>query len=324
MALLVAVLERATGEDVQSFAQRELLDHLGIRPGTWRWVRDDAGHAHGSYGVSMVVGDFARLGELLRRDGVWEGRRLLPGAYVREALTPSAANPCHGWLVFVNRERGCTRTEDGYRITTNDRLLPRLPADTWQFRGRQEQLVTVFPALGIMVVRTGTRGGDSRSPEDGGRWESDVGLQLLGAVRDTEPELTRAHGDLRVERRSPYDRPERAGEALAPYFPPPLAPAGPPRARAVVLAQETRRVGRRRIVRVGVACPARAQIPCEGELEVEQARRPARFSLAPGTDGVVAVRLSQRLRRRTEVAARALAADPVGGVRSTLRLVLDP
>ena len=199
-----------------------------------------------------------------------------------------------------------------------------LPADVWQLRGRFDQLVTVFPALGIMVVRLGTRGGDARSAEDGQRWERDVGLQLLGAVLDATPALTRPRPDATIRRVRPYDRPERLGDAFAPWFPPPLPPPGPPRARAVGLQQETQRISRRRLFAARVHCPPRALRPCEGELSLDGARGPKPFAVAPGTSAVVRLRLVRRPQRATDATLRALATDPAGGTRTALPLVLRP
>ena len=77
VALLAEAIGRAVGEDVQAFGQRELMDPLGIPADAWHWVRDPAGHVQGFYGVNMRPDDFGRLGELMRRGGVWRGHRLL-------------------------------------------------------------------------------------------------------------------------------------------------------------------------------------------------------------------------------------------------------
>src|SRR3954451_10760911 len=102
VALLAEATGRSVGEDVQAFGQRELLGPLGIPAGAWRWVRDPAGHVQGFYGVNMRPDDFARLGDLLRRGGMWRGRRLLSRRYVQSALAPSRTNGCYGWLIWVN------------------------------------------------------------------------------------------------------------------------------------------------------------------------------------------------------------------------------
>src|SRR3954469_8869531 len=82
VALLAEAIGRAAGEDVQAFAQRELMNPLGIPADAWSWQRDPAGHVQGFYGVSMRPEDYARLGELLRRGGFWHQRKLLSGVYM--------------------------------------------------------------------------------------------------------------------------------------------------------------------------------------------------------------------------------------------------
>jgi CubicO group peptidase (beta-lactamase class C family) len=71
VTLLAEATARAAGYDFAELAQRQLMDPLGIERGTWRWERDRAGHVAAFYGVNVRPDDFGRLGELLRRGGVW-------------------------------------------------------------------------------------------------------------------------------------------------------------------------------------------------------------------------------------------------------------
>lgn len=184
--------------------------------------------------------------------------------------------------------------------------------------------MTAFPSAGLLVVRTGTRGGDPRSPEDGLRWEVDVGQMLLRALREDRPEATEPHRALRYVRSRPYDRPERLADDLAPFLRPPLAAPGPARARAATVAPVSRRVGRRRLVRLKVRCPAPGPMPCAGEVTLETAPRAAVFSLAPGTEGTVMVRVARRIRRPVVLAARATVADAAGTTSTETAIALDP
>ena len=155
VALLAEAAGRSAGEDFQAFIQRELMDPLGIPAGAWDWSRDPAGHVQGFYGVQMRVEDFGRLGELLRRGGVWRGRRLLSRRFVREAIAPSPTNGCYGWLIWVNSGVPCIGPTISARTVAHSRDFPTLPRDMYSFSGLFGQRVTVFPSLGLMVVRTG-------------------------------------------------------------------------------------------------------------------------------------------------------------------------
>ena len=55
----------------------------------------------------MRPDDFGRLGELMRRGGVWRGRRLLSKRFVAEAIAPSPTNGCYAWLIWVNAAAPC-------------------------------------------------------------------------------------------------------------------------------------------------------------------------------------------------------------------------
>ena len=62
----------------------------------------------GHWGGGMMIGarDLARLGLLVARGGVWNGRQLLPASYAAEMLAPSPTNGGYGFLWWLNRGKG--------------------------------------------------------------------------------------------------------------------------------------------------------------------------------------------------------------------------
>jgi CubicO group peptidase (beta-lactamase class C family) len=102
------LLSRLVGETVGggrdgmlAFMERELFDPLGMT--TASPVFDEAGHFIGSSHCPCSARDFARFGTLYLRDGVWEGRRLLPGGWVDYSRTPSPQSGglygAHFWVI---------------------------------------------------------------------------------------------------------------------------------------------------------------------------------------------------------------------------------
>lgn len=77
----------ASGEAFQAFMVRELLDPLGMRSAQPKF--DKAGTFIGSSFCYCTARDFARFGLLYLRDGVWDGRRILPEGWVDYARTPT-------------------------------------------------------------------------------------------------------------------------------------------------------------------------------------------------------------------------------------------
>ena len=260
-ALVAEATQNAVGEDFQAYAQRELFGPIGIEPGTWRWQRDSAGHTQGFFGAHMVPDDFARLGELMRRGGVWRGRRLLSKRFMRESITPIAQNGCYGWFIWLNASKPCVGPRVVDRPVSDDRIFPTLPADVYQFAGLFGQLVTVFPSQGLVVARFGQ---DSGSIAGGAPWEEEFyrpGARLDHRRADRVPEPKPDAGEVS---REDVDRgffeaaqhPEQYGGGRAPAA---AAAAGPARARATLIELRARRPSPRGTVEGG--CAARAPGP---------------------------------------------------------------
>lgn len=93
----------AYGPDFEAFMWKRLFSPIGITSAKPKF--DAAGTFIGSSFCYMTPRDFARFGLLYLRDGVWDGRRLLPEGWVDYARTPTFQQPCddgpygaHWWL----------------------------------------------------------------------------------------------------------------------------------------------------------------------------------------------------------------------------------
>ena len=184
VSLLADMVGIAARKDVQAFGQQQLLSPLGIPADHWRWDRDATHHVGGFWGVNMRPDDYARLGELLRRGGVWKGRRLLSAEFVHDATSPTPTNGCYGWLIWVNRSAPCIGARVTNRPERQTREFPGAPANVYNFSGLFGQFVTVFPTQGLLIVRLG----------------QDTGVNLTGgAGYESETLPADARGDHRPE-----------------------------------------------------------------------------------------------------------------------------
>lgn len=301
IALLAEAVGRATGEDVQAFGQRELLDPLGIPASAWRWERDPAGHVQGFTGVNMRPDDYGRLGELMRRGGVWNGRRLLSQRYVREAVTPSATNGCYGWLIWLNAGSPCispTITERGVEDT---REFPDLPADLLRFSGLFGQLVSVFPSQDLVIVRLGE---DSGLVFSGGtNWEHELYRRVLTSITDqkivapapTPPSASDQKTNKDYGFQTALTEPDQYSKGVDQD---PLPPAGPQRARAARLRLAHPSASRKGVVTIRMTCPARwpGRDPgrCTGSSHLEGVGRELAYDVAPGATTILRFRMSAR------------------------------
>lgn len=89
-ALLAIVVERATGKRFADLMASQIWQPIGARQDACITV-DASGAAHGAGGACLAARDLARLGELMRRGGTVDGRRVLPAEWVRDTLYGGSA-----------------------------------------------------------------------------------------------------------------------------------------------------------------------------------------------------------------------------------------
>lgn len=84
--LLSEIVARAVGGDLVGFARRELLAPIGGTLELWRSAPE--GVAMGGTDAYLRADHLALVGELVRRGGVWNGRRLVDAGFLAESLSP--------------------------------------------------------------------------------------------------------------------------------------------------------------------------------------------------------------------------------------------
>lgn len=135
----------ATGEAFAAFMRERLFEPLGMRSPEPKF--DAAGTFIGSSFCFCTPRDFARFGLFCLRDGVWEGRRLLPEGWIDYARTPTFQQPggeidgpygAHWWL---------------------DRWGP----GSFAACGYQGQHIVLRPDLDLVVVRSGATPYETRA-----------------------------------------------------------------------------------------------------------------------------------------------------------------
>ncbi|MBI5595838.1 MAG: serine hydrolase [Elusimicrobia bacterium] len=144
-AVLRRALERA-GLDYHGFPQRELFGPAGM-PGAV-FETDAAGTFVGSSFVYAPARDWAAFGDLLRRGGLADGRRLLPEGWAAMAAapTPQSEDGCYGahwWLKLPQVFGGETAA------------ARELPSDAFHALGHEGQCLSVIPSRKLVVVRLG-------------------------------------------------------------------------------------------------------------------------------------------------------------------------
>jgi len=134
-ALMAEVIRDATGTHADEYARRELFAPLGI---TFHWKKTPTGHPDTEGGLYLSAQDLARIGQLYLDDGVWQGRRILPPGWAREATARTvehvSANP--------------NSPGYGYQWWRYDRR----GAEVWAGNGFGGQFLVVLPAHRMVGV----------------------------------------------------------------------------------------------------------------------------------------------------------------------------
>ena len=126
--MLSAIVTRTTGQTLRNYLEPRLFRPLGIRRPSWDV--GPGGINAGGNGLSWTTADSLKLGMLHIQDGVWEGRRVLPAAWVREATRTQVPEAAYGY----HWRRG--------------------PGDAFFGSGQFTQLVIGFPSHGAAMAVT--------------------------------------------------------------------------------------------------------------------------------------------------------------------------
>ncbi|HVZ99563.1 MAG TPA: serine hydrolase [Caulobacterales bacterium] len=165
-ALLADGLTRAVVPDAPSpnvrrarmraWMDQSLFDPMGMHPVV---QFDPAGLFYGSAEIFATARDFARFGLLYLRDGVWDGKRLLPEGWVDFARTPGpdTHTTIYGAQFWLTPSQG---TGAPIRSLLTDNAL----SDAFEAQGHEGQLIVIVPSKDLVIVRLG------RFDDTGERW----------------------------------------------------------------------------------------------------------------------------------------------------------
>ena len=96
--MLSAIVQKATGMTVLDYLRPRLFEPLGIEHPTWE--TSPQGITTGGFGLSIRTEDIARFGQLYLQKGSWNGKRLVPAAWIDAATarqTSNGSSPNSDW-----------------------------------------------------------------------------------------------------------------------------------------------------------------------------------------------------------------------------------
>lgn len=140
--VLGMLVKQITGRPIRDTMQERLWHPLGMES-AGHWIIDSEGMEMAYGGLQATARDFAKLGELYRLDGRWQGRQIVPEAWVKASVTPDAPH-----LVPGKRDNSDSAFGYGYQWWLMD-------GDEGEYSaiGVYNQFVYVNPARRLVITK---------------------------------------------------------------------------------------------------------------------------------------------------------------------------
>lgn len=132
------LLDRDREPNPLDYLTTRVLDPIGMEVA--RWHADEAGNPYMFFGAHVTAAEWAKLGELIRNDGIWNGTPVVDSELLQQCFVGSEANPYYGL---------------GFWIGTGDASDETIPDDLIRATGSGHQRLYIIPSLGIVVARLG-------------------------------------------------------------------------------------------------------------------------------------------------------------------------
>jgi CubicO group peptidase (beta-lactamase class C family) len=136
--LLGQIVQRATGESVDQYIEKRLLEPLGIRK--VEWPHSPSGEVMTGGGLRLRSRDLAKLGLLVLDRGQWQGKRVLPKQWFQQSLTA---------------RRHVDAVQDyGYLFWRREYRTPSGHVSGWYMSGNGGNAIVIVPEQHLVAVVT--------------------------------------------------------------------------------------------------------------------------------------------------------------------------
>lgn len=171
------LLSEATGRTLTDYMTEMLWQPMGAQDAGY-WLRDLDGMEMAFGGLNVSARDYAKLGEMYRLGGAFNGRQIVPASWVKDSITPDAAhlmpgdNPASDWPLGY-----------GYQW-----WIPQGNAGEFMAIGVYNQFIYVAPERDLLVVKLSANSayGTAEDPMASSEFESIEFFRTLGAALSEE------------------------------------------------------------------------------------------------------------------------------------------
>ena len=154
--LLSAILQRVTGKTLIEYLRQHIFAPMHIVEADWELSPE--GICTGGWGLRLQTESLAKIGQLMLQRGQWEGRQLVPEAWIEDAIKPHANYDGASMQKPSDKNQGY-----GYQ------LWRCLKPGAYRLDGAYGQFVVVDPDTQMVIVILGCS--DSTGEELGCIWK---------------------------------------------------------------------------------------------------------------------------------------------------------
>lgn len=148
------VMRRKLDGSPLAYMEERIFEPIGLEHG--RWLTDADGNPRMPSGAALTARNWAKLGELMRLGGAWDGRQVIAEEPLDECLQPSPQNPCYGLTWWLVRPATRTQLPQGdllSRLMAQIATVPGAPEDLFLAGGAGGQRMYVSRDAAFVVVR---------------------------------------------------------------------------------------------------------------------------------------------------------------------------
>lgn len=119
------------------------------------WLDREGGSPHYFSALFTTPHNWARIGELIRTEGKFEGKQIVSAGWIKTMARPSSTNPNYGLHTWLGSPHVAKRRYSRQNPLAVIHGAPYLAEDVVFFDGFGGQRVYVVPSRGLTIVRTG-------------------------------------------------------------------------------------------------------------------------------------------------------------------------
>lgn len=170
--VLGMLLVNATGRTMADYMEEKLWKPLGMESDAY-WLIDSEGMEMAFGGLNATARDYAKLGELYRLGGSWNGTQIVPEEWVRASVTPDAPH--------LTPE---AKSDDPFPVGYGYQWwIPASTEGEYSAIGVYNQFIYVNPARDLVIVKLSANSDYATSLDESAYREMET-LEFFRAIAD--------------------------------------------------------------------------------------------------------------------------------------------